>query len=307
MSNPAPRSPEPRDIRPAAGDTRTLVVMNGDSDGTNGRTKSGAPNTWRAMPVIAALIISVCTVNIFTHLDDAARHGRVLAVWEPITWEASSALMNVIACAAIWLALRLAPPTGRWLRFGLIHAVGSVAFCAIHVGGMWSLRAAVYALAGSRYAPVAAELIYEYRKDLLAYVGIAALMWVVPRLNFGGASSAAPAEAAREDWFDIQDGARLIRVPLKDIVAVRAAGNYVEFLLRDQRRPLMRASLSEIDAALAPSGFLRTHRSWIVNPAGVRLLEPSGSGDYRLALEGGAEAPVSRRFPKALEKLKSGG
>jgi DNA-binding LytR/AlgR family response regulator len=259
------------------------------------------------MPVVAALIISVCTVNVFSHLDDAARHGRGLAAWEPITWEATSALTNIIACAAIWLALRLAPPTGRWLRFGLIHLIASVVFSAIHVGGMWSLRAAVYLLAGSRYAPAPAELIYEYRKDLLAYVGIAVLLWVVPRLNLGGASPAEPKRAAREDWFDIHDGARILRIPLSEILAVRAAGNYVEFLLRDERRPLMRASLREIELALAPSGFLRTHRSWIVNPAGVRLLEPSGSGDYRLALEGGAEAAVSRRFPRALAKLKGGG
>jgi DNA-binding LytR/AlgR family response regulator len=303
MSNPASHSPEPRDIRPAAGDARILAVTSGGPDGTSGQT----PTVWRAMPFIAALIISVCTVNVFTHLDDAARHGHAMAAWEPITWEATSALTNIIACAAIWLALRLAPPTGRWLRFALIHAVGSVAFSAIHVGGMWALRAAIYALAGSRYAPVAAELIYEYRKDLLAYVGIAVLMWIVPRLKLGGASLTPPVRAGREDWFDIQDGARILRMPLRDILAVRAAGNYVEFLLRDARRPLMRARLSEIESALAPSGFLRTHRSWIVNPAGVRLLEPSGSGDYRLALEGGAEAPVSRRFPKALEKLKGGG
>ncbi len=307
MSNPAPSSPEPRDIRHAAGDARPMAMMSGDADGTNGGARGGPPTVWRAMPVVAALIISVCTVNVFTHLDDAARHGKVLAAWEPITWEASSALTNIIACVAIWLALRLAPPNGRWLRFGFIQAVGSVAFSAIHVGGMWSLRAVIYALAGSRYAPVPGEMIYEYRKDLLAYVGIAFLMWVVPRLKLGGASPAPPDDTARQDWFDIQDGARILRMPLRDILAVRAAGNYVEFLLRDERRPLMRASLSEIDAALAPQGFLRTHRSWIVNPAGVRLLEPSGSGDYRLALEGGAEAPVSRRFPKALAKLKGGG
>ncbi len=140
----------------------------------------------------------------------------------------------------------------------------------------------------------------------MAYVGIAILMWVVPRLNFGGAAPCPPTLVS-DDYFDIQDGARLLRVRLSEILAVRAAGNYVEFLLRDERRPLMRASLSEIETALGPSGFLRTHRSWIINPAQVRLLEPSGSGDYRLALEGGAEAPVSRRFPKALAKLKGGG
>jgi len=129
-----------------AGDARTLAVMSGDPDGISG----AAPTVWRAMPFITALIISVCTVNVFSHLDDAARHGRAMAAWEPVTWEATSALTNIIACVAIWLALRLAPPTGRWLRFAIVHVAGSVAFSAIHVGGMWSLRAAIYALAGSR-------------------------------------------------------------------------------------------------------------------------------------------------------------
>jgi hypothetical protein len=302
MSRAAPHPPEPRDIRPIAGDARPPAVTIGGPGGMSG----GAPNVRRAAPFIVAIIVSICTVNVFSHLDEAARHGRALAAWEPITWEATSAVTDLIACASIWLALRLAPPTGRWLRFGLIHAAGSVVFSAIHVGGMWALRAAVYALAGSRYAPMAREAIYEYRKDLLAYVGIAILMWVVPRLNFGGAAASPPGPVSA-DYFDIQDGARLLRVRLSEILAVRAAGNYVEFLLRDERRPLMRASLSEIETALEPSGFLRTHRSWVVNPAQVRLLEPSGSGDYRLALEGGAEAPVSRRFPKALAKLKGGG
>jgi len=302
MSPAAPHPPEPRDIRPIAGDAQPLAVTTGGPGGISG----GPPNVWRAAPFIVAIIISICTVNVFSNLDDATRHGHTLAAWEPITWEATSAVTDILGCGAIWLALYLAPPTGRWVRFGIIHALGSVVFSAIHVGGMWTLRAAVYALAGSRYAPMAREAIYEYRKDLLAYVGIAILMWIVPRLNIGGAAPSPPTLVS-DDYFDIQDGARLLRVRLSEILAVRAAGNYVEFLLRDERRPLMRASLSEIETALEPSGFLRTHRSWIINPAQVRLLEPSGSGDYRLALEGGAEAPVSRRFPKALAKLKGGG
>ncbi|HUO12921.1 MAG TPA: LytTR family DNA-binding domain-containing protein, partial [Caulobacteraceae bacterium] len=107
--------------------------------------------------------------------------------------------------------------------------------------------------------------------------------------------------------FDIRDGPALLRVPTAEILAVRAAGNYVEFLLDDGRRPLMRASLQQIEAGLAPAGLVRTHRSWIVNHRRVRALVPAGSGDFRLDLGGGVSAPLSRRFPGALEQLRASG
>ena len=90
---------------------------------------------------------------------------------------------------------------------------------------------------------------------------------------------------------------------LEDILAVTSAGNYVEFLLVDGRRLLMRASLQGMEAELAPRGFLRTHRSWLVNSRKVTALRPEGSGDYTVDL--GAQAvPLSRRFPEALAKLR---
>jgi DNA-binding LytR/AlgR family response regulator len=267
---------------------------------------------WRAAPRIAALLAVVCVINVFSTLHEAARHGEPLAPWEPVTWEVSSAIASFCACAVIWLALRLAPPgRGRWTRFVVGQAVGVVVFSAVHVGGMVALRVIVYAVAGERYRFAPADILYEFRKDVLAYAGFAALLWLAPRLatQRPGPPPAAPTAAPmaverREDCFDIHDGARLLRVPVGEIIAVRAAGNYVEFLLGDGRRPLMRASLAEIEAALGVHGFLRTHRSWIVNPARVRAIEPSGSGDHRLALDGGETATVSRRFPAALGRLR---
>ena len=89
-----------------------------------------------------------------------------------------------------------------------------------------------------------------------------------------------------------------------EIVAATAAGNYVEFALEDGRRPLMRASLGAVETALAPHGFVRTHRSWLVNAARVRALTAAGSGDFRLDLGCGLTAPLSRRYPGALARLK---
>lgn len=301
MTTPAERQPEPRAVRPAARDVRRAPVTSGAPGGTNGLALQA-----RGFAVIVVMLIVICTINVLSNLHDAARIGRPLPPWEPITWEATSALTDILACFLIWFAIRFAPPTGRWARFAAIHILASFAYSAVHVGGMVALRDLVYSLAGRHYRFTGGDALYEYRKDLLSYVGFAAIFWLTPLLTARAQQAPTPA-ATQVEMFEISEGARLLRVPVADIIAVRAAGNYVEFLLSDGRRPLMRAPLIEVQGALAPSGFLRTHRSWVVNPARVRALEPAGSGDYQLSLDGGETAPVSRRFPEALERLRGGG
>jgi DNA-binding LytR/AlgR family response regulator len=66
----------------------------------------------------------------------------------------------------------------------------------------------------------------------------------------------------------------------------------------------MRSPLSAIEHELSSHDFLRTHRSWLVNARKVTALRPEGSGDYNVEL-GTQCAPLSRRFPDALAKLKS--
>ena len=110
-------------------------------------------------------------------------------------------------------------------------------------------------------------------------------------------------EPVRPVSFDIRDGARIIRAPLGDILAVSSAGNYVEFLLADGRRPLMRATLAAVEAELSRFGFVRVHRSWLVNAERVTGLQPDGSGDWTVEL-GAVNAPLSRRYPAALATLR---
>jgi len=74
-------------------------------------------------------------------------------------------------------------------------------------------------------------------------------------------------------------------------------------MLADGTRPLMRCTLAGLQETLAPHGFLRTHRSFVVNPRYVRVMEPTGTGDYRLTLDGGITVPVSRRYEAARESL----
>ena len=66
----------------------------------------------------------------------------------------------------------------------------------------------------------------------------------------------------------------------------------------------MRSPLSALEAELASHGFVRVHRSWLVNAMQMTGLKPEGSGDYSVEL-GALTVPLSRRFPEALAKLRA--
>ena len=257
---------------------------------------------WLLAVVVMAL---VAFVNVMTILDDAHRRGVAMPVILPVTLEATSAVAALGSLMIVVIALRIAPPGhGPLWRTIATHVGGSVAYSVAHVALMTLLRTGVFALAGQRYHFSLSELPYEYRKDVLSYLVIGAAFWLVTRegwAQLGAPERPAPPGPAT---FDIRDGATILRVGVAEILAATAAGNYVEFALEDGRRPLMRAPLSQVEAALAAHGFLRTHRSWLVNAMRVRAITPAGSGDFRLDLGGGLTAPLSRRYPDALARLR---
>jgi DNA-binding LytR/AlgR family response regulator len=103
----------------------------------------------------------------------------------------------------------------------------------------------------------------------------------------------------------LKDGRRWAQFAADAIEAAEACGNYVELKLTDGRRPLVRTTLAAAEAELAPHGFLRTHRSWLVRAASVNALTPTGSGDHAVTLASGLSAPLSRRFPQALSTVRA--
>jgi DNA-binding LytR/AlgR family response regulator len=213
--------------------------------------------------------------------------------------------MILAVMALPWLATALAPPDEAlargWrpkARFLAVHGLALLLFSAAHVAGFVLLRHWVYALMGAGPYEFGDRFVYELRKDLLTYGADVAAFWLIGYLR------RRRDEPVRPVSFDIRDGARIIRAPLSDIVAVSSAGNYVEFWLADGRRPLMRATLAAVEVELERFGFVRAHRSWLVNAGRVTGLRPDGSGDWTVEL-GAIEAPVSRRYPHALERLKT--
>lgn len=284
--------------RPDAGDERQRTGTSGTPTGTSG-------DLLRAYCVIVPLVLLATTVNALSTIYDIHRGGHEIPLWEPWLWEGSSAVAISVAALVIHAASRFAPyGKAGWRRLLLVNGLATLPFSAIHTGGMFGLRWLIYSAVGSHYAPALSDVIYEYRKDLFAYAVIYGAYRITARAAAPAAVPAPLKAPSAELLMEINDGTRIHRVTLGSILWLRAAGNYVEFQLAGGDRPLMRTSLQDMQDRLAPHGFLRTHRSWIVNPDGVRQLKPVGSGDFLLTLRNGDEAPLSRRFPEALARLR---
>ena len=89
---------------------------------------------------------------------------------------------------------------------------------------------------------------------------------------------------------------------LADIVAVQAEGNYVS--LRPRTNPyLVHESLSSMAEKLKPYGFIRIHRSVVVNISAVEEIQPLPTGEYRLRVKGGKEYLVTRTYKDNLRDL----
>lgn len=271
--------------------------MGGDALGANGILR----RTFIYAYLTAAATVGVVnTINVVTLLHDHPQYGPA----GPVITEGSSWLTLMLFFWVIWVAWRLVPLTirPRWLL--LAHLPAAAVFALLHVGGFVLLRKAIFSLAGVHYdfGPFLQNYLYEVQKDALGYLLFLGCFTLIEHLLRQQQLMEAPGQTLT---FDIRDGAKLVRVRLDEVLAVASAGNYVEFHLRDGRRLLMRSSLSALEGELSPRGFLRTHRSWLVNRSRLTGLMPEGSGDYTVQLET-VRAPLSRRFPEALAKLRHG-
>jgi DNA-binding LytR/AlgR family response regulator len=95
---------------------------------------------------------------------------------------------------------------------------------------------------------------------------------------------------------------RILLLDLADIVAVQAEGNYVSLRLRNNPH-LVHASLSSMAEKLKPYGFIRIHRSVVVNISAVEEIQPLPTGEYKLRVKGGKQYLVTRTYKHNLRDL----
>jgi two-component system LytT family response regulator len=95
---------------------------------------------------------------------------------------------------------------------------------------------------------------------------------------------------------------KVLLIDAADLIAVEARGNLV-LLCRTSSSHLLRESISVMEEKLSPHGFLRIHRSVIVNAALVEEIQPRSAGESVLRVKGGREYRVTRTYKKNLQLL----
>ncbi len=93
---------------------------------------------------------------------------------------------------------------------------------------------------------------------------------------------------------------RVLFVDPIDLVAAKAQGNYV-VLVHKSGSYLVRETMATIEQKLTPLGFVRIHRSILVNKTLVQDLRRDNTGTYVLRTTDGSEHPVGRAYKDNLK------
>jgi two-component system LytT family response regulator len=114
------------------------------------------------------------------------------------------------------------------------------------------------------------------------------------------------ANRSRPTRIAIKVQGRILFIDPAAVLYVQAEGNYV-LLQAEGGSHLLREPLGQVEQKLIPFGFVRIHRSVIVNSAYVKEVHPWPTGDYILKLANGKEFTVTRSYKKNLAQLTAGG
>ena len=100
----------------------------------------------------------------------------------------------------------------------------------------------------------------------------------------------------------IKSSGKIYFLKSEDIYWIEALDSYVKIHLKDKFH-VFKSSLKSLENKLAP-GFIRIHRSHLVNFSKVAMLEPNYNGDFHLLLANNKKVKGSRNFKKNLPKFK---
>ncbi|MCH6482080.1 LytTR family transcriptional regulator [Pseudoxanthomonas sp. LH2527] len=262
-----------------------------------------------------AVTAANCIANSLTTLMELRRGDSGVQAWEPVVWEASSAL--------VWLLVLIPAIVGytRWRpvhwdnwRRRLAEYVGvSLLVCLVHVVAMVALRVLAYRTQGMAYefGPWPRELAYEYLKDVRSFATIVVVLesyrFLLRRWQGEASLLAEPDEGPplepvdQPERFLVRKLGREFLVAANDIEWAQAAGNYVNLRVRGHDYPL-RSTIAGIESRLDRRRFARIHRSYIVSLEQVASIEPLDTGDARVHLKDGGVLPCSRRYRQELRQ-----
>jgi len=211
----------------------------------------------------------------------------------------AGALWVAITFGVTWLTRRVPWNSAQPRLFLAVHVPASLAASFV-------LNAAfAFALVASGAVPTTDALAMAIREAVQWLHLNAAGYWAVviathalrPRTNEGGRS-----DSPASDALELPKGRGRVRIPHREIAWIEADGDYAR-VHAGGRSYLLSERMKTLESRLAPAGFLRLHRSAIVNGAHVREVRHRSHGDYDAMLVDGTIVRVSRSRRQALNHL----
>ena len=153
------------------------------------------------------------------------------------------------------------------------------------------------ALMAGALAAAAAWLGGFFLDTVLYLIVAASLLWLLFRRAQGRddpEQAEVRVEPAVPKRIELTSNGKVEFVDAADVVRFSGAGDYVEVFLISGRSALHNASLAALERELS-DGFIRVHRSHIVNAAFVKSLTRESAGTGELNMSDGTAVPVSRR------------
>ena len=92
---------------------------------------------------------------------------------------------------------------------------------------------------------------------------------------------------------------RILFLPVSDIRWIGAEGNYVRLSTASETH-LLRETMAHLEERLDPRGFLRVHRSFIVNLKFVKEVRRESSGDSVVVMDSGHKVALGRSYRAVL-------
>lgn len=252
---------------------------------------------WKLFAIAFCYVSLEATVRATSLIMEYNGRGDPLEAWKPFVWEYSST----------WVAFSLVPfilmfderypiSSDRWLKRLVLHIPLSMAFSLVHIVGMVAIRKLIFISVDDVYVFTDLDytILYEYRKDVMAYISIMVLIYgyrEILRLRNGEAQI----EKSEEERIMVSKSGIFKFIEPIRVDWVEAAGNYVELHVGDETY-MLRATMKEIENRLGSNDFARVHRSTIIRRDFLESVKPAMNGDKTLFLKDGTELRLSRRY-----------
>ena len=223
----------------------------------------------------------------------------------------SDGLANVLPLAFLAVAVRAILKAEVMRRSsavqGLSHGLLALAFTFVWYASLILSLALLSGVEGRGFAVrgfSGPALTWQVFQGLILYGAIAAVCYAVR----GGREAATvemvgpPPTPAPLVRYLIRSGDEITPVEVDDIVSITGAQDYAEVTTL-RGRHLVSLSLTEFEARLDSSSFVRVHRSAIINLRRLARAEPAGAGRLLAHMTTGETVQVSRSGAQALRRL----